>query len=133
MKNFLKIKLALIISLISSNITVFAVNIKDLLPRPGQLDPDTAKKFTETVEVANLPEISETDLITSIIKTILGAGTILTVIAVVIAGLYYLLAKGEEEQITKAKDILVYLVIGMVVMASAYGIISGLAQIELLK
>jgi len=133
MKNFLKIKLALIISLISSNITVFAVNIKDLLPRPGQLDPDTAKKFTETVEVANLPEISETDLVTSIIKTILGAGTILTVIAVVIAGLYYLLAKGEEEQITKAKDILVYLVIGMVVMASAYGIISGLAQIELLK
>jgi len=133
MKNYLKIKLALIISLISSNITVLAVNINDLLPRPGATDPDTAKKFTETVQVANLPEVTETALITSIIKTILEAGILLTVIAVVVAGLYYLLAKGEEEQITKAKDILVYLVIGMVVMASAYGIISGLAQIELLK
>lgn len=133
MKNFLKLKLALIISFLSSQGIVLAVNVNDLLPRPAEIDPQTVQDFPETVQVANLPQVTETAFITTIIKTILGAGTILTIIAIVVAGIYYLIARGDEEKITKAKEILIHLAIGMIVMASAYGVITGLAQIKLLN
>jgi len=133
MKKFIQLKLALIISFMSAQTAALAVSVNELLPRPGQLDPQAASDFPETVQVSNLPEVTETAFITSIIKTILGAGILLTIIAIVVAGIYYMIARGDEEKLTKAKDILIYLVIGMVVMASAYGIISGLAQIKFLQ
>lgn len=101
----------------------------DLLPRPGE--EYGYDQFSDELKViGDLPEVTDSALITSIIKTILGFGMSLAIIAIVVAGIYYLLARGEEEKLTKAKDILLYLVIGLVVMASAYGIITGIAKFD---
>lgn len=104
------------------------LNIDNLLPRPGALDPDTVSNYPDSAAIANLPEVTDTALITSVIKTALQLGMSLTIIAIVIAGFYYLTGRGEEDKVTKAKDILLYLVIGLIIMASAYGIITGIAK-----
>ncbi len=54
----------------------------------------------------------------------------LTIIALVIAGVYYLTAEGDEEKVGKAKNIIVYLIIGMAIMAAAFGFVSGIAQLD---
>lgn len=97
-----------------------------LLPRPGS----TNTKYNELKAVSDLPELTDKAFFTSAIKTILGLSMVITLVAIIIAAIYYIYAQGEEESITKGKDIILYLIIGLAVMAGAYGIISGIAQFE---
>ncbi len=103
------------------------LNIETLLPRPGSVEA-TANAYPDAAAVANLPSVTDSALITSVIKTILQLGMSLTIIAIVVAGFYYITGRGEEDKMTKAKDILVYLVVGLIIMASAYAIITGIAK-----
>ena len=120
--------------------TVYASAIdvdSQLLPTPGDEydgaeDNGDAKHYDELSAVENLPQVDESILIQTIIKTILGAASLLTIIAIVVAGIYYLIARGEEEKATKAKGILTYLVVGMVIIAAAYAVVSGVAQFDFL-
>lgn len=93
------------------------VNIDALTPRPGKV-------------IAALPDITLEDTIAVSIKTVLGWAMIFTIVAVVVAGAYYIQSRGNEDDIKKAKDILRYLAIGIAIMAAAYGIVAGLAQFE---
>lgn len=113
-----------------------------LLPRPGEKydgaededDGSTTKPFYDELSaVQGLPEVTDQEVITSAIKTILGAASLLAIIAVCVAGLYYLIARGDEEKVTKAKNILVYLIIGMVVISASYAVVSGIAQFDFLS
>jgi len=97
-----------------------------LLPRPGT----TNTKYKELKAVSDLPELTDRAFFTSAIKTILGLSMVITLIAIIIAAIYYIYAQGQEENLTKGKDIILYLIIGLAVMAGAYGIISGIAQFE---
>lgn len=109
-----------------------------LLPTPGEKydgaedDGTDAKFYSELSAVENLPQVDESIVITTVIKTILGAASLLTIIAIVVAGIYFLIARGEEEKATKAKGILTNLIIGMVIIAAAYAVISGVAQFDFL-
>lgn len=114
------------------------INVDTLLPTPGEeydaAEDDTEKPFYgELSAVENLPRVSDSALITTAIKTVLGAASLLTIIAVCMAGIYYLIARGDDEKITKAKNILTYLIIGMVVISAAYAIVSGIAQFDFLS
>jgi hypothetical protein len=131
MKNFITKQLAFFILFISNSMTVFAKAeytnqplVSELLPRSGESDA-VRKNYAETGAVADLPDISLEAAGTSIIKTILGWGSVFAIIAVVVAGVYYIIARGKEDDITKAKQILLYLIIGMVIMSSAYAVVSG--------
>lgn len=80
--------------------------------------------------IATLPDVTSDDVFRTVIKTILGASMLLTIVAIVMAGAYYIQSQGEEEDITKAKNIILYLIIGMVIMAAAYGLVSGIIQFK---
>jgi len=124
----------IIISWLHTKSTVLAVTANDLLPRSDGNNLDYAKdamKYDEAEQVAFLPDVSLESAATTVIKSILGWGTIFTIIAVVVAGIYFIIGRGEEEDITKGKDILLYLIIGMAIMASAYAIVSGIVQFKL--
>ncbi len=77
-----------------------------------------------------LPDVTSDEVFRTAIKTILGASMLLTIAAIVIAAIYYIQSQGQEEDISKAKNIILYLVIGMAIMAAAYGLVSGIIQFK---
>jgi hypothetical protein len=79
-------------------------------------------------QVAHLPDVSLEGGMTLAIKTILKSAMLLTIIAIVVAAIYYIISRGKDEDMTKAKDIILYLIIGMAIIAAAYGIIAGVTQ-----
>lgn len=119
--------------------TTLAVDIEKLIPKSGEksANPDdflkaneNLTKYPEVGQVAKLPELTQTSLITEVIKLILTWSMLITLIAIVVAAIYYLISRGKEEDITKAKDILIYLMIGIAIMAAAYGVVVGITQFE---
>lgn len=136
-----KIALAIVASIMLLPLT-YASPIEDinkqmnlLLPRPGEAstetdfgDNSTPKKYEELKAVGALPSVTINSAMTTIIKTILGWAMIITLVAIVVTGIFYLISMGKEEDISKAKDIIIYLIIGMAIMAASYGIVSGISE-----
>ena len=119
--------LTIIILTLAFGTQALAINVdKDLLPRPTT----TGEGVTELTATGNLPKVSIENFYATIIKTLLGWAMLITLAAIVVAAIYYLKSRGKEEDISKAKDIILYLAIGMAIMAGAYGIVSGLVQFE---
>lgn len=106
--------------------------IDALTSRPGQKDK-IKENYPETTAVANLPNVTLESAMSEVILLILRVSMLLTIIAIVVAAIYYIISRGKEEDITKAKDIILYLVIGIAIMAAAYGIVSGIAQFDFFK
>jgi hypothetical protein len=119
----------IIITIFALSTTVFAGSVEETLnkviPKPG-----TSDKFKEIDNVAGLPEVTLESAISVTIETILAWAMLLTLVAIVVAGIYFIQSRGTEEDITKAKDIILYLVIGMAIMAASYGVIAGLSQFK---
>lgn len=95
--------------------------IQTLTQRPNSTNTD-AKQLTK------LPDVSLEGGMTLAIKAILRSAMYLTIIAIVVAAMYYIISRGKDEDMTKAKDIILYLVIGMAIIAAAYGIVAGVTQ-----
>ena len=100
------------------------MNIEELLPTPVA-NPDAP---SEIANYQNLPQIEWNEVIRVVTKTALSSAFYLALIAIIIAGIYYLKSDGNEEDTNKAKDILLHLVFGAAVLSVAYGIISGLLK-----
>lgn len=83
--------------------------------------------------VQQLPQITLEQAIATTIQTILGWAMLITIIAIVVAAIYYLKAQGKDEDLTKAKSIIIYLIIGMAIMAAAYGIVTGIAEFDFFR
>jgi len=126
-----KLVLIIITSLLLTN-TLCAATIEELLPVNTTINTNTPNT-SEQKAYDDLPHLSPEELGTSIIKTLLAWSIIFTVIAIVVAGVYYLTSEGEEDKVTKAKSIIIYLIIGAVVMGAAYGVVTGLSQLNLVK
>ena len=107
--------------------------IDALTSRPASTDTKIKEDYKETIAVANLPNIELESAMSEIILLILRVTMLLTIIAIVVAAIYYIISRGKEEDITKAKDIILYLVIGIAIMAAAYGIVAGIAQFDFFK
>ena len=80
----------------------YGVTTDDLLPRPGEKGSSSysvknTEKYEELGEVANLPEVTDTALMTTVIKTILGWAMLLTIAGIIVASIYYLTSRGKEE------------------------------------
>ncbi len=80
--------------------------------------------------VDNLANKDEKSVISKIIQDILFIGASLTVIAIIVTGIFYIFSMGNEEQMTKAKDIILYTVIGLVIISVAYGIVVGVTKLQ---
>jgi cytochrome bd-type quinol oxidase subunit 2 len=86
-----------------------AVSVAMLLAPAAALAQFTAPGDT------NLPTGSIVAIVTSLMKWLLVIVGILAVIAFVIAGILYLTAAGNEDQIGKAKKAMVYAIVGVIV------------------
>lgn len=98
------------------------VNLNEITPRAEDLTKP------ELSAVGDLPNVTINAIFTTVIKTILAASMILTIMAIVMMAFYYITAQGDDEETGKAKKIILYLLIGVAIMAGAYGIILGLAK-----
>jgi Type IV secretion system pilin len=107
--------------------------IEIMLERPGEYDDETIKAPVEVEAVSELPSFSLESGFKTAMKTILGASMILTIVGIVFAGVYYMISQGNDEDISKAKSIILYLIIGMAIMAAAYGIVTGVIQFDFFK
>lgn len=102
----------------------------ELVPRLGEGASEFSPIYEETGVVGKLPEVTLESAFSSAIKTILTLTTALIITALVITGVYYLKSRGQEEDITKAKTILIYIIMGVAFMAAAYGVITGISQFK---
>jgi hypothetical protein len=103
----------------------------------SRLNSENHKNLEElqNLPFANLAEKNSgatisTTLYANLIKLMLGIASILIVISFLVAGTYYVIAQGDEEKITKAKNILIYTLIAVAVIASAYGVTMGVTKIR---
>lgn len=132
MKILKTLKLATVIAFLklTSLATVFAEqpNLDKLTPRPG-----STTDYADLSTIKKLPSVGLESAVANVIKTILGWSMILTLIALVVTGIFYLTSRGEDEGTTKAKNMLKNLLIGMLAIAAAYGIVSGIAQFDFFK
>lgn len=75
--------------------------------------------------------LGKTDIRTTIgtiIKTLLGLIGIILVVIVLYAGFLWMTAMGNDEQVTKAKGMIINAVIGLAVVLAAYAITSFVVQ-----
>lgn len=78
-----------------------------------------------------LTQSSYTDIMANIIKTILFLTGALVAIGLLVVGVMYLTGSVSEENITKAKKILGYVALGIIIISTAYGIVTGILEINL--
>lgn len=95
-------------------------------PAYGALSTNTASTYVGFMSILDL---GSTDPITIVYAVVSGLLTLLAFVFMILllyAGVIWVLARGNEEQITKAKTILKRAVIGLIIVLSAYGIINVL-------
>ncbi|KKQ69857.1 MAG: hypothetical protein UT33_C0021G0009 [Candidatus Peregrinibacteria bacterium GW2011_GWC2_39_14] len=63
-------------------------------------------------------------------KFIMGLATILVVVGFFVAGVMYVTAQGNEEMTKKAVNIMMYTIVGVIIIAAAYGIIIGITKLK---
>lgn len=109
-------------------LTAYAVkppDIGELLPPPG------AGGKTEYVQA--LPKPTDVGIYTRIIQIMLGVATGLILVTFTVAGVMMVTARENEEQINKAKGIIIYALIGTALIAAAYAISLGVTKLEFFK
>lgn len=73
----------------------------------------------------NISSVSDVvKLLTNLVRIIIGFAGLLAVLAVIVASVYYVISMGDPGRIKRAKDILVNLVIGLVLLIAAYAIVT---------
>ncbi len=70
-------------------------------------------------KVNNVPTTSGTDLWANILNTAYFFAGVVAVFVIMYAGMRYILARGKEENITKAKNTILYAISGLIVIILA--------------
>jgi hypothetical protein len=101
-------------------------------PKTGEMMLTVSGSFNSDSyqNVSKLPNVTLEQAVGNAIKTVLKVTMYLTIIAIVVAALYYIISQGKEEDLTKARNIILYLVIGMAIISAAYAITFGLAKFD---
>lgn len=102
-------------------------NIEDLLYK---FETEGVEEPTTTDYIASLPEGDHWALLGSVVFYLLVVANVLAFVSFIIAGIYMLISQGNEENITKAKQIFIYTVMAMVIAATALAIVTGITNIQ---
>lgn len=108
-------------------------SVDQIFPIVGIEGEETGGENDPTAAVSALPKVSMQSMVTTIIKNILSSSFVITILALVVTGIYYLISEGNDEQTGKAKKILLYLIIGMAIIGASYSIVSGITRFKLLE
>lgn len=102
---------------------------KNLYPATGEGASNTPY-VNELASYNKLTSKSYIDILASLIRTMLFLVSSLTVIALVLVGILYLTGSLSEDNISKAKKILGYVGIAILIISASYGIIAGILEIN---
>jgi len=69
------------------------------------------------------------DLIGTLINTLLFVVGALSVIMIIVGGIFYAISNGDAGKITKAKNTIMYSVVGLVVALLAYAIVNWVVRV----
>ncbi len=69
-------------------------------------------------------DVDLTGNITNILNAVIGAIGILAVVIIIIGGVSYMTSSGDAQKVKKAKDTILYGVIGLVIVALAFAIVN---------
>lgn len=83
-----------------------------------------AQTFTNPIGAQNVPQ-----LLTSVIKWILGLVAFVALISLVWGGVLYIISFGNEAGIKKAKTIIIWSIVGLIVILLAFFIVRTVANI----
>ncbi len=75
----------------------------------------------------NVPKVGAQDLIPGILRIVYFAGGMTAVIVIIIAGIFYTISQGQPDKIKRAKDAILYSVVGLVVIMVAFVITNFIA------
>lgn len=75
----------------------------------------------------NIPEIAARDLIPGILTTVYWVAGASAVIVIVIAGIFYAISQGDAAKIKRAKEAILYALVGLVVVMVAFVITNFIA------
>jgi hypothetical protein len=110
---------------------LIGVGVFTLAPAPVgavNLIADTCKVDPNATICNSKGEKADT-LAKNIVNTLLLLLGIAAVIVIIIAGIMYAISAGEAAQITKAKNAILYAVVGLVVAFSAYAIVNWVLHV----
>lgn len=83
-----------------------------------------------STQVGSKKEYSFADMFGSIIKIMSGLAVVMTFVGAIVAGVIFLFSQGEEAKTTKAKSIMIYIIVGDLIIAASYLIVSGITSIK---
>lgn len=118
MKNFKKLAVTIFSFLILFQVFLASPVSAQLLNNTAGLDSMTI----ETKNAAGLGDMSIGQLVSQIIKIVLGFLSIIFLVLIVMAGFKWMTAGGNEEQIKKSTATIKAAVIGLVIVLAAYTI-----------
>ena len=67
-----------------------------------------------------VPKVQAGTAITGILNTVYFAAGIVAVIVIIVSGFFYVLSNGDASKIKRAKDGILYSVVGLVIVMSAF-------------
>lgn len=93
----------------------------------SEVDASGALKITQTAQ-CNMPlDKTGNDLMPTaqkIINVVIGVIGVIAVAVVIIGGIYYVISQGEAAKITKAKNTILYGIVGLIIALLAYAIVN---------
>lgn len=100
----------------------------DLLPTYGQAG--TGSKIGYVTNLANQTQGDWPQILGNVIKFILAITGTLAFISFTFGGVLMVTAQGKEEQIKKGKEVLIWSILALAVIATSYAIVLGITQLE---
>jgi len=111
-----KIIVALIFAL-----TIFGA-FTPLIPAPAHAFSVGETGLQETAEEADLPETDIPTIVGRIVRGVLALVGVIFFLLLVYGGLLWMTARGNQENVTKAKELIIAAVIGLLIVLAAYAI-----------
>ncbi len=119
-KNLLKIKNAIIISIVF--IMAFFILGQVAVAAADENNTYGLGKTANTAFGEGLVEDAPSTIIGKVVGSALAFVGILFLILMIYGGITWMMARGNEQEVTKAKDLIIAAVIGLVIVLSAYAI-----------
>jgi len=73
-------------------------------------------------DVKNIPTASASDVLSGVLTTIYFLAGVVAVISIIVGGFLYTTSNGDASKVKTAKDVILYAVVGLVVVAMAFTI-----------
>ena len=100
---------------------IFFFSANNVLAAPSGT-PAIPDELTQTATEGGLPTLDLFTTIGTLVNALLGLLGVIFLLLTIYAGFLWMTARGETDQVKKAKNILMQAVIGIIIVTSAYAI-----------